>query len=113
MTLRRGIGWLLTILLAILFLFTGWGQVAGSPAFVSMWSAFGYPHWFMILTGALEIVAVAVLIAPRTIWYGGVLLSVIMLGAFITHLTHGEASYAPMPFVLGILSLAAAALRST
>lgn len=112
MTLRHGIGWLLTILLAIVFLFTGWGQAVASPSFVSMWSAFGYPHWFMILTGVLEIVAVVLLIAPRTIWYGGILLGVIMFCGLITHLTHGEPSYAPLPIVLGILSVAAAALRT-
>lgn len=113
MTIRYVVGWVLTVVLSCVFVFAGWGQATSAPFFVGMWSAFGYPHWFMVLTGLLEIAAAALLIAPRTVWYGAGQVCAIMLGAFVTHLTHGQSFQAVMPAILGVLAIASAALRGS
>ncbi|HNJ36235.1 MAG TPA: DoxX family protein, partial [Leptospiraceae bacterium] len=42
--------------------------------------------WGRYLTGGLELVAVLLLLVPRTIWMGATLAGGLMLGAIISHL---------------------------
>lgn len=113
MTIRNIAGWLLSALVCIVFVFAGFGQAASRPSFVQMWHAFGYPHWFMVFIGGLEIVAAVLLIVPVTARLGATLLSIIMFGAIVTHVTHGQASFAPMPGFFAILAIAGVWLRSS
>lgn len=98
--------------LGIAFVFAGGALLSGSPSFQESFERWGYPLWFMYVTGALEVGgAVLVLLSPTRL-YGALLLGGVMLGAIATHLRAGEIGSLPAP--LALLALAAwVAWRST
>ncbi len=49
----------------------------------------GYPTWFMVLIGVFETFGGIAILIPKIRPYGGIVLSVVMLGALITRLIHG------------------------
>lgn len=51
----------------------------------------GFPAWFRVFIGVLEIVGGILVLIPKTRFYGGILLCVIMLGALTTRLINGTA----------------------
>ncbi len=55
------------------------------PAF----DEWGYPVWFLFLIGFLETTGGLALLIPKFRHFGGLILAVIMLGAFFTRLIHG------------------------
>jgi putative oxidoreductase len=78
--------WLLKILLAALFLFTGGAKLAGLPAIVEVFEKVGFGQWFRYFTGALELSGAALLLWPATTAYGALLLTIVSLGAFLAQL---------------------------
>lgn len=78
---------------------------------------FGYPQWFRIVTGVVEIGAGAGLIAgllwlPELTLAGGLLLSSVMVGAVVTHLRTGDPpSKAAVPTILLIFTVGLLAIR--
>jgi uncharacterized membrane protein YphA (DoxX/SURF4 family) len=73
--------------------------------------AFGYPLWFMYLTGLIELVSAVLVVIPRTSRIGAGLLICVMAGAIFSHLTHGQASMIGAPVVLLILAVVEFQLR--
>ncbi len=104
----RRIGlWVLVAALAALFAAAGASKLAGLPMHVENFARWGYPGWFMYVTGAVELAGAAALVLPRVSSLGAVLLGCTMIGAVITHLVDGEgpaALPAAVLFVLLVLS---------
>lgn len=73
---------------------------------------YGYPQWFRVLTGSLEISAgigllVGLLGQPELSVLGGLLLSGVMVGAVVTHLRIGDPpSKAAVPALVFALTVA-------
>ncbi len=106
--------WLVSALLAALFLMAGVSKLAGAEAHVEHFAHWGYPDWFRIVVGAVETISAVLLIVPRTVALGAAGIATIMLGATYTHLfrVDDEAPRALFTMTLLVLVGAAAYLRS-
>ena len=94
----------LSILLALAFLMAGGSKLAGSEQMVQGFEHWGYPSWFLYVTGAVEVLSAILLLIPSTRFYGAALLVCTMVGAVLTHLKAGETAMLGAPLVLGILA---------
>ena len=96
--------WILSVLLGLAFLASSFGKLSHQQMNVDNFVRWGYPSWFLTVTGLVEGLSAVLILIPKTRAYGAALLVCTMIGAVMTHLTHGEASFAPVPLVLGILA---------
>ena len=78
--------WLLKILLAALFLFTGGAKLAGLPAVVDVFERVGFGQWFRYFTALLEVGGAVLLLWPLTTALGAVLLTIVSIGAVLAQL---------------------------
>lgn len=102
----------LCVLLGIFFIVAGGTKLMGSPSQVEHFAQWGYPLWFLYLTGLIEVGGAICLFIPKAQWYGIVVLSFTMVGAALTHLRAGEMGAVPVPLVLlGLLLMLAWAIR--
>lgn len=88
MTGRERRVWTLRILLATVFVAQGAGKFGPSRLWDRVFAEIGLGHWFRAFTGALELLAGALLLVPRrNITRPAVaLLLITMLGALAVHL---------------------------
>jgi uncharacterized membrane protein YphA (DoxX/SURF4 family) len=87
-------------LLTFMFLFAGGTKVAGAEMNVANFTRWGYPLWFMYLTGLIEVVCAILLWPRKTRLIGALGLVATMLGAIVTHLMNQEAGMMVMPLIL-------------
>jgi len=77
-------------LLALMFLMAGFGKVSGSKMHVEGFKHWGYPQWFRIVTGIIELAGAAALIVGywESSWVavGALILGITGIGGIITHL---------------------------
>ena len=98
------------VVLGLLFLLIGSMTVAGMNMFVENFRRFGYPQWFRIVTGSLEVLGgIGLLIG---IWLPGLAalasagLTLVMLGAVLTHLrTKDPLKKIALAIVLEVLAI--------
>ncbi len=94
----------LAILLALAFLGAGGSKLAGVEQHVTNFDKWGYPLWFMYVTGLIEVGGAAMLPFKRTRFFGAALLVATMTGAILTHIVAGEIG-GPMVPPIVLLSL--------
>jgi uncharacterized membrane protein YphA (DoxX/SURF4 family) len=94
-------------LLFVVFLGSGAAKLLMLPFEVAAFERWGYPLWFMLLIGVLEVAGALGLCLPRLRRWAAPALSALMLGAIATHLTHREW---PMVGVSSLIFLATANL---
>lgn len=92
--------WTLAGVLALVFLAAGGSKLAGLPENAENFARWGYPGWFMYLTGTIEVSSAVALLIRRVTGSGALALSATMLGAIATHLLNGEGGAAVVPLVL-------------
>jgi uncharacterized membrane protein YphA (DoxX/SURF4 family) len=92
--------WILTALLAFAFLGAGGSKLAGAAPHPESFVRWGFPLWFMYVTGAIEVVAALLLLVPRTATLAAGLYVGTMVGAVLTHLKAGETGQIVAPLVL-------------
>lgn len=97
--------WTFTLFLALVCLRSGWLKVTGNVFWVRDFQRWGYPDWFRIVVGIVELTSMALLLVPRLAGYGASLFGAVMLGAIFTHYTHHETSRLPFNLILLTLSL--------
>jgi putative oxidoreductase len=78
--------WLLKLLFAALFIFTGGAKLAGLPAMVDVFERVGFGQWFRYFTAFLELVGAGLLLWPSTTAFGALLLTIVSVGAFLAQL---------------------------
>jgi putative oxidoreductase len=86
---RKGVNialWVLQALLALAFLGAASGKLLGKPEMVALFEAIGIGQWFRYVTGLIELTGALLIVIPRTKFFGAALLSVVMVGAALTHL---------------------------
>lgn len=99
----------LSFLLALAFLASGTGKLANAKAasglaFDQQFVAWGYPAWARFPVGTAEILGAIGLLLPRMRPYAAAGLTLLMVGAVVTHLRLGEVANALIPLVLGLLT---------
>jgi putative oxidoreductase len=82
--------WAITGFLVFVFTSQGTAKFSSTSGWVSAFATWGYPPWFRMSIGALEVLAALLLLVPRTAAYGALLIMVIMLGGMGTHIAHGQ-----------------------
>jgi putative oxidoreductase len=78
--------WLLKILLAAIFIFTGGAKIAALPAMVDVFERVGLGQWFRYFTALLELGGAALLLWPSTTAFGALVLTIVSVGAFLAQL---------------------------
>lgn len=98
--------WVLSGLLALLFLMAGGSKLAGAERHVQGFARWGWPDWLRLVVGAVEVTSAVLLLIPRVAFFGGCALMVVMAGATYTHLFRatGEAGLAVFTIILLILA---------
>ena len=96
--------------LGLLFLAIGSMTVAGRKMFVENFRRFGYPQWFRVATGSLEVLGgLGLLIGIWLPWLAGLAsagLILVMLGAVFTEVrTREPLQKIVLPLVMGVLSI--------
>ena len=104
------IGWVLQVLVAVLFVIVGTGKF-GDPSWAGKFAAWGYPDGFYMVVGVLEALGGVLLLWPRLTAYAAAFLGIIMIGAALTLLVHGETGRAGVPLVYLVLLSIVGVLR--
>lgn len=103
---------ILATIVAVLFAVAGVINLSGRGAVKRDFARWGYPAWFHLLCGTLELVSAALLLGQRTRVSGLVLAGAIMIGVLFTLLLNREPFRHLAPaLVFSVLIVAAAAVR--
>jgi uncharacterized membrane protein YphA (DoxX/SURF4 family) len=98
--------WVLSLLLAFVFLMAGVPKLAGAQGHVQHFASWGYPDWFRLVVGVVEVGSAVLLLFPRLAFLGAAGIAVIMVGATYTHLVRVPEEASRAPLTLGLLALA-------
>jgi len=98
--------WTMVVIIGLLFVLVGLSKLAGPSG--THWavrlSRWGYPAASRYGIGGIEILAGLGLFVPSVRRAAAVTLIVVMVGAFVTHLIHGEFVHLLPPLILAGLS---------
>lgn len=86
----KAVLWTLTILPAIGLLQAGAGKLIHRSVWAENFERWGYPGWFWLAIGALEVIAGMALLVPRAASAAAIVLAVTMVWALATFLHAGE-----------------------
>lgn len=81
--------WSVSILLALMFFQAGGSKLFGAQMMIESFARWGLPDWFRPVVGVVEVAGGALLLLPRTRFYGATVLAGSMAGAALTHLVSG------------------------
>lgn len=105
---KKAIGvWVLCGLLAALFLMAGGSKLAGAEQHVKGFAHWGYPDWFRLVVGTVEVTSAVLLLIPRIAFFGAAALALVMTGATYTHLFRATGEGGMAAFTVLLLALAA------
>ncbi len=93
--------WILTGLLAALFIGSASGKLMKAAPVVEMFEKFGLGNEILLI-GCGELASALLFVIPRTHSLGVLLLSAYMGGAIVTHMQHGE-SYVVQSVILALI----------
>ncbi|WP_345694802.1 DoxX family protein [Kitasatospora terrestris] len=101
--------WTLRIVLALFFaLASALPKLLALPAATTVFDAIGAGHWFMYVTGLVELAGAVGLLLPRLAGPAATALIVFLVFAFVTQLTamHGENAGTPFLFMVPLAVVA-------
>jgi uncharacterized membrane protein YphA (DoxX/SURF4 family) len=105
--------WTLTVLPAVGLVQAGVGKLIHRSVWVENFERWGYPGWFWLAVGALELIFGMALLLPRAASAAAIVLAVTMVWALATFLHAGEPSRMVGPLlVLPFLCTVAVVRRS-
>ncbi|PUA36584.1 DoxX family protein [Paenibacillus elgii] len=104
-------GWIGLCLVALIFIQAAVLKLMGVQAMVEVFNKLGYPAWFRIVIGILEIAGAIALLIRSSSRYGAILLALIMIGAMISSLVKGAAGDAIVPVIMLFLLVWIAVVR--
>ncbi|MFF2545722.1 DoxX family protein [Kitasatospora sp. NPDC058063] len=103
------VAWTLRVLLALFFaLASALPKLLALPAATTVFDAIGAGHWFMYLTGLVELAGAVGLLVRRLAGPAAIALIIFLAFAFITQLTamHGENAGTPFIFMVPLAVIA-------
>ena len=77
--------WIAAALLTLFFVPAGWAKFSDHSGWAVAFRHWGYPTWFRVLIGVLELGAVLLLLSGRWAVAGATVIIVVMLGGMGTH----------------------------
>ena len=92
---KKIIYWVLTGMVAFVFIGSALSKLTASPEALEMAQKFGLDKDSHFMLGIVELLIVILFVVPRTGVIGAFLLVAYMGGAIATHLEHGESLIAP------------------
>ena len=108
----RSVTWILSIVLAIVFLATGIAKLSGASTFyIQAATMRGFPSWIRIVVGLVEIGGAIALLVPRSAVFGAVTLAILMFPATATQHMSGQGGFW-IPVVVFVLLCSVIWLRS-
>ena len=93
---RKIIGWILTVILALLMLWSAFMKLSGNEEVVKGSAAFGLSANTLMWIGIVELLSILLFIYPRTGVVGTLLLASYLGGAIATHLEHAQPIVMPV-----------------
>ena len=85
--LKTVLAWGLALVMAYGYVLSALPLLTTNSVWVERFESWGYSESFMIFIGVLELLSGLLLLIPRTVFYGVVILLPIMIGATYTHLS--------------------------
>ncbi len=79
-------GWIVAVLLAVLFALVGGLKLIGVPAAVKEFEQIGFGQWFRYITGVLEVTGAVGMLIPKYRFWAALQIATIMLGATMINL---------------------------
>ncbi len=104
--------WALHVLLSAMFVIQGISKLLSSSSWVSRFKGWGYPDSFYLVIGVIEVVSAILLLIPKLAGFGSLILIIVMVGASVTHLIHGEPQIITTLVLTALLSIVAYLRRS-
>lgn len=99
--------WVLSIVLAAFFAVQGFSKFWGVSA--EQWRLrflnWGYPNGSQYVVGSIELIAGLALLISKSRRIAACTLMIVMAGAFVTHLLHGELPRIIPPIILGTCAM--------
>jgi uncharacterized membrane protein YphA (DoxX/SURF4 family) len=96
-------------LLVLIFAPQGWSKFFDDSGWATAFRHWGYPDWFRVTVGVMELTAVVLLLLGRSAAFGALLIIVVMLGGMATHVIFDGGRHMTsevVPLVLGSIVLA-------
>lgn len=78
--------WIPVVLLTLIFVPQGWSKFDDASGWAVAFRHWGYPDWFRVTIGVMELSGVALMLLGRTAAFGALLIMAVMLGGMATHL---------------------------
>jgi putative oxidoreductase len=100
--------WVPAILLILIFAPQGWAKFSATSGWAVAFRHWGYPVWFRITIGCLELAACVLLVSGRAAALGALVIVSVMLGAMTTHVLfdHGQhVTSEVVPLTLALITL--------
>lgn len=107
----KNLGWIFTALCSFMFIMGGYSKVTSTEQMVQTFTSFNLLPYLNVV-GVSEIIGVLLLIYPRTSIYGALVLSSIMSGAAVLHLSYLDGKDIVLPIVLGVFAWTGHCLRA-
>ena len=107
--------WIASIVVALGIGLAGVAKFASPARWQQLFLEWGYPGWFLLVVGTLEIAGGVSILIPRVAVYGALVLGTIMLGAIGTLLIHPTAHFPimlPAIYVILLVAIATARVRA-
>jgi uncharacterized membrane protein YphA (DoxX/SURF4 family) len=82
--------WVICLFLVYVFLKAGGQKFSDTSGWARAFRFWGFPTWFRILVGGVELGAALLLLHPRTASLGASMFVVVMLGGMGTHIATGR-----------------------
>ncbi|WP_375417538.1 DoxX family protein [uncultured Hymenobacter sp.] len=103
MNIRNIIAWVLAVLLAVVFIKSGFDKLSDLDKTTGMFGSMGLPGWMAALVGGAELLGGIGLLVPRTTRLAALGLMAIMLGAVVMHATKIPGGISGGTFAIGLL----------
>jgi putative oxidoreductase len=97
--------WVLSGLLAAMFMFAGMTKLLGAEGDIRDFAAWRYPDWFRLVIGAIEVVSAVLLLIPRAGYLGAAGISGILLWAGYTFVVRVPEESGRAPLTLTLLAM--------
>ena len=102
-------GWVLSGILALLFLPSAFFKIAQPAGFLDGWSK-SYPEAAARPLGIIELAMFVLYLIPKTRYLGGLIMLAYLGGAVATHL-HNDDGFFPIPILVGVVAWSGLYLR--